>query len=994
MTNLAKFIASVCCVWLMFFLTSCSESLPSSGSKLNETIQPTKQNALIKSRLTPRIVDAWSEPTTVATEVISSSDNGYFIGPMSQVLGNEQWLQWRVASLASEGQTTSDQQRTEVKYRNGLTGVWQDNAPTDGLADRSLALPQYFLSPQGELYALWHRNGIVYFSFKRAGQAWNSEVKVAAGSWGHIAFDDQGNAAVFWSHPILAGVTHINARMYHPDTGWGSNVHALERGYQAGVHGLPLSHIAVAYLNQTFQVIWSDSTGVNTDGLQQAMLDPNKGWTAAVDAIERLSLLSGERVTTLNIIKHHGLNQAVLVAGVTDTGNGERRVVTMTQGDGQWLPSEPVDVHDVNATQAKTLSYQVSQDNAGLSVAWVEQQTIDTETYQVIRVRQYLVATGWTEPAPASPPRLVASSDPSVNIPALSITDFNVMRKDNTLAMAWVERNGQASELYMVAKSGAANFGALQLIYTANSPMTDLTNTALSIDVNRNIMISWLEERPGPDGREYHVLTADYQGGGNTATPTAPAVTTPGVSAPTPAAAAWTAPSQIWSGSLFATSEAIFVGPNFFVNEDAGQDIIEFQFGGQFNVLTGDFGATDSFVLVGDGAGAYTENSPIPASDDPPQNVGSAIDAVDGNVYFMWSYNSDLKLAVFSAGAWGESTVISSGDQPVFSKIDANPTGGAVIFWATGSAKDYQFNAVDIAAGGVAGTVATEPAEVLDIQDVIVNQTGELFVASLNGDFNDFFAPMSVILHRFAEGRWGQAESKLSDGTFQGLDLFRSSVQLATGATGRIVVFLDATFGQSRRRFRRNIYSIWINFRSGWDERWNNIDFNLGFDDRITESMNVAHNQNGVVMVVWAEDSVDVDTGDPVQYVFASQYYADHNPITLNHWGPPARVSTTPIDTLGTYPAITVNEVGDALAVWLTYDNKTGEQILYSNTFVSGNWGEVDEVVATFDAAVDGLITDPSLSISALGALTVGWLQTQRQLFSRDYQIGISSSTF
>jgi len=994
MTNLTKFIASACCVWLMFFLASCSESLPSSDSNLNNTIQPSKQNSLIKSQLTPRVIGAWSGPTTVATEIIASSDNGYFIGPMSQALGNEQWLQWRVASLVSEGQAAPDQQRTEVKYRNGLTGIWQDNAPTDQLTDPSLALPQYFLSPQGELYALWHRNGTLSFSFKRAGQGWNSEVKVATGSWGHIAFDDQGNAMVFWSHPIVAGLTHINARVYHPDSGWGSKVHALERRYPVGVNGLPLSHLAVAYLNQTFQVIWSDNTGVNVDRLQHAMLDPSKGWTGMVDSIKRLSLLNGERVTTLNMINHHALNQTVLVAGVTDTGNGERRVVTMTQSDGQWLPSEPVDVHDVKATQAKTLSYQVAQDKVGLSVAWVEQQKIDTETYQVIRVRQYLATTGWAESAPASPPRLVASSDASVKIPALSIKDFNVMSKDNTLAIAWVERNAGASELYTATKSGAANFGAPQLIYTANSPMTDLVSTALSIDANRNVMISWLEERPGPDGREYHVLTADYQGGGNTVTPAPPAVTTPGTSVPTPATAAWTAPSQIWSGSLFATTEAIFVGPNFFVNEDVGQDIIEFQFGGQFNVLTGDFGATDSFVLVGDGAGAYAENSPIPASDDPPQNVGSAIDAVDGNVYFMWSFGSDLKLAVFSAGAWGAPAVISSGDQPVFSKIDANPTGGAVIFWATGTTSDYQFNAIDIAAGGVAGTAVTEAAAVFDIQHAIVNQEGELYVASLNGDVNDFFAPMSVIIHRFSAGSWSQAANELSDGTFQGLDLFRSSVQITIAATGRVVVFLDATFGQSRSRFRRNIYSTWINFRSGWDEAWNNVDFNLGFDDRITEKVNVAYNQNGAAMVIWAEDSVDVDTGDPVQYVLASLYYADHNPITLNHWGPPLRVSTTPIAALGTYPTMTINEAGDALAVWLTYDDNTGEQILYSNTFVSGSWGEVDEVVATFDAAVDGLITDPSLSISAVGGLTVGWLQTQRQLFSRDYQIGVSSSTF
>jgi len=976
----------------LLFLVACSEQISAPSAVSNNNDNDSKQQNLIRNQLMPRVVGAWSTPTTLATELVDKSQNGYFIGPISQALQNEQFLQWRVEIVAQSGElTTVSQQRTVTKFRESPTSEWQDNAPTDQLTDRLLRFPKYFRSPQGVLYALWHRNGSLYFSFKQAGQNWEPEVKIAAGSWGHIAFDDQDNAAIFWSHPILAGLTHINARMYQPGTGWISNLHALEQQYPAGTKGLPLSNLSVTYSNNKFHVVWSDNTGPNQDQLRYASLDSIQGWPSEASTLTYPLLNNGEHVTTLDFTHSDSLNENQLVIGITNTQDGERRVLATSQKNNQWTPATRVDEHDTTVTTAKTLAMKTSMDDTGISIAWVEQQQADTETYQIIKTRSYAIDSGWNATENASPARLTKTTDPAVTLPDLQIKDFNIAKDNTMLGIAWVEATPTASELHTANKTGTADFTTPQLIYTSQNAMAILHDTQLSITADNAIMISWVEEIPAADGIEYRVMAADYQGGGNTVTPTP---TPPAPLPPEQPAAAWTATSEVWTGSLFATSEAVFVGPTIYINETTGQNLMEFQFGGQFSALTGDFGATESFILVDDGTGSYADNSPIPAADEGIENVGSAIDAVDGNIYFIWSVDTDLKLATFSGGAWNAPTVINNGDKPVYARIGANPIGGAVVFWASGTRNEYQYNGLDISAGGTPGTAGTKDAAVFDIQEAIVNQEGELYVASLNGDIDNSLAPRNITLHRFTAGSWSEAKSELTSGEFEGLDLLRSNLQLATAATGRIVVVLDAFIELSQTNFRRNIYSNWINFSIGWDE-WNNIDFNLGFpNDRIDEKVQVANNNNGTVIVAWAEKSIDPATGDVAYYVLASQYESDHHPITLGHWGPPIPVSSTAISEFGTSPAVAVSEAGDAIVVWLNYNVQSGAQDLYSNVLTGDTWGPADEVIASFNSATDGMITSPSINISPGGLITVGWLQTTRQLFSRDYQVVTSTSTF
>ncbi len=990
MTRLTSVAIQASLLGFLLFLVACSEqvSAPPNVSNNNDS----KQQNLIRSQLMPRVVGAWSTPTTLATELIDKSQNGYFIGPISQALQNEQFLQWRVEIIAESGELTSvSQQRTVTKFRESSTNEWLDNAPTDQLTDRLLRFPKYFRSPQGILYALWHRNGSLYFSFKQAGQTWEPEIEIASGSWGHIAFDNQDNAAIFWSHPILAGLTHINARIYQPGTGWISNLHALEQQYPAGAKGLPLSNLSVIYSNNKFQVVWSDNTGSSEDQLRYARLDSTQGWLSEPTTLTYPLLNNGERVTSLNFIRSNTLSENQLVVGITNIQNGERRVLATSQKNNQWTPTLRIDEHDPTVTTTKTLAMKTSMDDTGISIAWVEQQQTDTETYQIIKARSYATESGWSTPENASPVRLTETTDPVITLPVLQIKDFNITRDQAMLSIAWVEMMLTASELHTSSKVGIADFTTPQLIYTNQNAMAILHDTQLSITANNAIMISWVEETPSPNGTEYRVMTADYQGGGNTIIPMPTPPTTPPPEQP---AAAWAATSEVWTGNLYATSEAVFLGPNIYINETTGQNLMEFQFGGQFNALTGGLGATESFILVDDGTGSYADDSPIPTADEDVENVGSAVDAVDGNIYFIWSVDTELKLATFSEGVWNAPAVLNSGDKPVYARISTNPLGGAIVFWASGVANNYQFNGLEISAGGTPGATSTQPATILSIQDAVVNQEGELYVASLNGDFNDFFSPRDITIHRFAAGAWGEAKSELISGDFRGLDLMRSNVQLAPAATGRIVAVLTAVVKRGESSFRRNIYSNWINFSTGWD-KWGNVDFNLGFpDDRVDQKVQVAYNNSGVVGVVWGEKSIDPTTGDVTYYVLASQYAADHDPVTLGHWGPPMPISSTPIAAFGTSPAVAVNEAGNAIAVWLSYNVESGVQDLYNNTFTGGSWGATDEIIASFNVATDGMITSPSIDISPSGALTVGWLQTTRQLFSRDYQIAISTSTF
>jgi len=953
MTRLTSVAIQASLLGFLLFLVACSEqvSAPANVSNNNDS----KQQNLIRSQLMPRVVGAWSTPTTLATELIDKSQNGYFIGPVNQAFQNEQFLQWRVEIIAQSGELTSvSQQRTVTKFRESPTSEWRDNAPTDQLTDRLLRFPKYFRSPQGVLYALWHRNGLLYFSFKQTGQRWEPEVEIAAGSWGYIAFDNQDNAAIFWSHPILAGLSHINARIYQPGTGWVSNLHALEQQYPAGTQGLPLSNLSVIYSNNKFQVVWSDNTGPSEDQLRYASLDSTQGWPSEPTTLTYPLLNSGERVTSLNFIRSNTLNENQLVIGITNIQNGERRILATSQQNNQWTPTLRIDEHDPTITTTKTLAMKTSMDNTGISIAWVEQQQTDTETYQIIKTRSYATNSGWSPPENASPARLTETTDPVITLPVLQIKDFNITRDQAMLSIAWVETMLTASELHTSSKTDSTDFTTPQLIYTNQNAMAILHDTQLSITSNNAIMISWVEEIPGPDGTEYRVMAADYQGGGNTITPMPTPPTTP--PPPVQPAAAWTATSEVWTGNLFATSAAVFLGPNIYINETTGQNLMEFQFGGQFNALTGGFGATKSFILVDDGTGSYADNSPIPAADDNVENVSSAVDAVDGNIYFIWSVDTELKLATFSEGAWNAPAVLNSGDRPVHAHLSSNLLGGAVVFWASGVANDYQFNGLEISAGGTPGATATQAAPVLSIQDAVVNQEGELYVASLNGDLNDDFSPRDLTVHRFAAGAWGEAKSELIGSDFRGLNLIHSSVHLAPAATGRIVAILDLVVTRDPSNFRRNIYSNWINFSTGWDQ-WGNVDFNLGFsDDRVDQKVQVAYNNSGVVGVVWGEKSIDPATGDVAYYVLASQYAADHDPVTLGHWGPPMPISSTPIAAFGTSPAVAVNEAGDAVAVWLSYNMESGAQDLYSNTFTAGSWGATDEVIASFNVATDGII--------------------------------------
>jgi len=996
-----KFMAVVSSLIVLVLLLSCTEqpaTLPAKQSQIKTTLAAQIQlNPLVSRQFTPRVVDAWSLPTIVGTEIIPANQNSHLIGPISQSLVNEQLLQWRITTSLSSSQSTIVEQMTTIKIRDGINGPWQDTAPTDQLNDKTLSFPSYFSSPTGVLYALWQRESLLFFSHKTTANTWSSPTQIATGSWGHMAFDHQGNMLVLWSQPVLNGVSHINSRVYNISSGWINDTASLELIYSTDTNGLPIGVIDVAFHDNAFQVIWSDPTDSSQDRLYHVSLSAVTGWGNKA-LLDNPSLASGERITQIKVISHAAANELVLVAGITNNETNQHRIAGISKSGSTWLTPVNIDIRPSN-TASHTLGYQLAKDATGISIAWVTSEQVDAETYQKVHAREYTLDNGWSKPVDVSPARIAASNDSAV--PVIQINDLQIKHGANQTHIAWVETSQSGEELHIASRLLSGEYDMPTLIYRSTEALITLSKIQL-IQLDNTLTAIWLESASIVDGTEYRIMSADHQAAGNIITPQPPLTSaTPPASDQRPAAT-WTAPSAIWSKELFATSEAIILGPKLYTSEGV-QDAIEFQFGGQFNVLNDDIGATESFFLTGDGAGIYTENSPIIVSgSEDPENVSSAIDMLDGNVYYIWSLSGDLNLAILPAGSdtWSSpSVIVSGGGTPAYAKVDAKGTGGAIVFWVVGTPGDYQYNAVDIEPGGTVGATASMPGTDQYIHDVVATQAGEVYVASLNGDPNDLWANKSISVHRYTEGSWGKAPaiSSLDEGQFKGLDLVRSSVQLSPSAAGRVVVMLDAVFRMSIRGYRRNIYSNWINFNTGWDERWNNVDFNLGFDDRIDHgfSMGFARNEAGDMWVIWGEREQDFITGARNRNVFASKYYPSHNDITLGHWGLPDLLSTTITDDIDTTPGIALAADGSAVAVWTAFfDEDAGTQGVWARTYQEGAWAATDDLIAEINGTVDGEVFNPRASITPAGAIHLVWLQSVRGLFIRTYTLMHTQGTF
>lgn len=235
---------------------------------------------------------------------------------------------------------------------------------------------------------------------------------------------------------------------------------------------------------------------------------------------------------------------------------------------------------------------------------------------------------------------------------------------------------------------------------------------------------------------------------------------------------------------------------------------------------------------------------------------------------------------------------------------------------------------------------------------------------------------------------WGFVEVAPQVNSFNAMT---NQLYLAATAADEVLAISQDTHG--------NIFGITYSPTNTWGS-WENIDYNLDKNDRISRSANVASNGENNVMVIWSERTLDVD-GTQVYRIYSNKY----DPVgdaTGVHWPLPERVGTIVprldaagniLDQFQTNPRIALLADGRAVASWL--DSTEINSDLYFNQYTPGTgWAATPDQVVSYDRLATGSVKSPDISILSDGRVFLIWRQEIAQEFAKEVHVWLSEGQF
>ncbi len=368
------------------------------------------------------------------------------------------------------------------------------------------------------------------------------------------------------------------------------------------------------------------------------------------------------------------------------------------------------------------------------------------------------------------------------------------------------------------------------------------------------------------------------------------------------------------------------------------------------------------------GASAAGWLAPVPVSSVVPnaerwdmslQDV--AVDA-DGDATAVWARqvaDGPQRVEVATrplGGAWGRAVVLSpAGEEAYEPRLDVGAQGDAAVVWVgVGAGGSHVVRAATRPAGGgwSAAVALSDEARFAHEPAVAVGAQGTVTALWSEGEPNSYGVIRAA--SRAAGGDWG-ASVELSDGA-----RLAASPQVAVDPQGDVTAVWTLHTGS------RDDGVIQARTRPAGGD-WSATPTDLSGADGLAREPRLALDASGDATVVWQRSDIP-DYSGFLMFVQAVQR-------TAGSWSEPVTLSR-PGD-FATSPELTVDEHGEATAIWLAGPLGTATRYLQTRSrSAGGTWGGAVDVV-TRTGALEPQETDLQLAADGHGDVTAIWTAWQ-----------------
>jgi len=431
-------------------------------------------------------------------------------------------------------------------------------------------------------------------------------------------------------------------------------------------------------------------------------------------------------------------------------------------------------------------------------------------------------------------------------------------------------------------------------------------------------------------------------------------------------------PINIWSNTTSTNLQNHVKGPHLAMS-NGGNGFVSLLKTSGTDPLTGNYAAKKSVVFnytIGNG---WNEE---PISSNPIELLSDEIDiktTESGNAFALWSNNDELLFSYNQNNTgWASELSITTGDTQHYLLVDRE--GNCWIFWVLGS--DIFLQKFVMGTGANSGLQNVETSTIDNawtFKSPITDANGVIYIPWIS--LSNFSNPSNVTsnylnLIRFDSiSGWSPVETApplISE------EAMGSHLSLVHNINDEVMAI--------SQDMRGRIFAISFSPTNNWG-KWENIDFNLNKNDRVTRSANVSSAGDNNIIVIWTEATNDA-SGAPVYNVYANKF----NPIADVdglHWPIPDKIASMAqqqdefgnrINGFKRYPKIKISPNGQAFAIW---HNASGDNsILYSSQYTpTTGWSNPPDLITSYNKQSTGKVKSPDIALLSNGTVFISWLQ-------------------
>lgn len=950
--------------FFIFTLSACSESIPKS----EQTKALPFSSIVTPNQSKLRVQDAWGKPISLGSASFNLNVDTFISGPELFVVDS--------GSLLSAWTSHSDFDAQSNRYQS-IENTLLKFQVVDTFSDKIEKIPANNSAPilrfdksSGEILALWQEQGWIKTSRYLATNHWQVAQTIAQGQWGDIVFNQQGDAIVFAVNQQDNIASSISASIFSQSDV--SNVFTpLPRG--SGVH---INQIAATLdANKQSVIVWSETKN-GTESLWSAEFSAFDGWYH-VQQLAIGSLDSSSNFDNLSIVSSLITGGSELFLSLRE-GNTVS-LLAISYLNGSWSTLNTLLVTNIELDGNPHVDVALN-DSSSMAIVWREQQQIGDQIYTQLKSRVFNPSSGWSLPIDVSPSiQQSTNSNTILNIRQPQI----YLDSAGAMSVAWIE-DGQGTSDLLVNHFDQASKSWLtpELVVSYSNTESSVISASIARDNNGNVIVAWQQKIKNSLTNETNFWRSVHVGSGVLVEQPLQALSLQTTQIVQPSAV-WQSPLDVWTETIFSNTVSLIHGPDIKAS-DTGTGFLSLYKNMDFDPLTGGYLRQESLVLNNSEPGVWTIDQPFPSTTGVTSSEVDIKISTNGDAFALWLVDGMLYFNHYSPGTgWGAETELGSSDSKHDLLFDSN--GNVWIFWVFGGDINLQqyipgtgLQAADMTSIPNAWYFAT-PA--IDANDAI-----NITWISLPGLGSQPFTntnDLNLITYTPGTG-WGFVEIAPPLNSFNSMG---RKLTLASTANDEFIAISQDTHG--------NIFGITYSATNSWGT-WENIDYNLDKSDHVARSSRVTSNGENNVMVIWSEETVDID-GSPVYRIYTNRFdpVGDANGV---HWPQPERVGAIvpQFDSAGkqltqyqTLPKIAMLADGRAIATWL--DSSEAGSAMYANQYTPGTgWGSTPDQVISYDRLSTGVVKSPDVVVLASGKVLLSWRQEISTEFANEIHVWVT----